>query len=84
MAAAAVTIGVSILNDIIAAIPAGEALWNAIVALRTSNPTMTQAQANALMAAMTATIANVGADQLATLALIPANPPAAAAAKTGV
>jgi hypothetical protein len=75
MAAAAVTIAVSILGDIVAAIPAGEALWNAIVQLRTQNPGMTQAQADALMLAMTQTIATVGADELATLALIPANPP---------
>ena len=82
MAVAAVTIAVSILSDIVAAIPAGTALWNAILALRTSNPNMTQAQADALMLAMTQTIATVGADELATLALIPANPAAALAEKT--
>ena len=75
MAAVAVTIAVNVLNDIIAAIPAGQALWNAIVGLRKANPNMTAADAEALMLAMTNTIATVGADEVATLQLIPPNPP---------
>ena len=38
MAAAAVTIGITVLQDLISAIPAGEALWNAIVNLKVSEP----------------------------------------------
>ena len=71
MAAAAVTIGITVLQDLISAIPAGEALWNAIVNLKVSNPNMTSTQEEALIAAMTSTIASVGADEVATLALIP-------------
>ena len=71
---AGVTIAVSILNDIVAAIPGGIALWNAILGLRTSNPGMTQTQADTLMLAMTQTIATVGVDEVATLALIPPVP----------
>ena len=76
-----VTIAVNILNDIVAAIPGGIALWNAILGMRTQNPNMTQAQVDALMLAMTSTIATVGADEVATLALIP---PAPAPASTTV
>jgi hypothetical protein len=78
MAAVAVSIGVDVLNDIVAAIPGGLALWNAIVGLRAQNPGLTQAQAAALMAGITATIATVGADELAQLALIPPAPAAPA------
>jgi len=74
MAAAAVTIGITVLQDLISAIPAGEALWNAIVNLKVSNPDMTSTQEEALIAAMTSTIASVGADEVATLALIPPAP----------
>jgi hypothetical protein len=71
MAATTVTVALSIIQDLISAIPAGEALWNAIVGVRTANPNMTAAEAEMLMSAMTSAIATVGADEVATLALIP-------------
>ena len=74
MAATTVTVALSIIQDIISAIPAGEALWNAIIGVRQANPSMTAAEAEALMAAMTSAIATVGNDELATLALIPPVP----------
>lgn len=82
MAAAAVTIGLTVFNDIVAAIPGGIALWNAIIDLRTKNPGMNAAEALALMQGMTATIATVGADEVAQLALMPPAPVPPAAPKT--
>jgi hypothetical protein len=75
MAAAAVTIGMDVLQGIIAAIPGGIALWQAIVALRTVNPGMTAAEALTLMQNMTAAIGALGADEVAQLASIPPAPP---------
>ena len=70
----AVTIGLEVLQGIIAAIPGGIALWQAIVALRTANPGMTAAQALTLMQNMTSVISTLGADEVAQLALIPPVP----------
>ena len=70
MAAAAITLGLEVFKDVVSAIPAGTALWNAIVGVRKANPNMTAAQAEALMLAMTSAIATVGNDEVATLELI--------------
>ena len=64
----------AIIQGLISSIPAGVDLIKSILAFRTANPNMTQEQTNAIMLAMTQTIASVGADELATLALIPAAP----------
>ena len=78
MAAAAVvpaiTIALDVFQGIIAAIPGGIALWQAIVALRTANSGMTAAEALTLMQNMTAAIGALGADEVAQLALIPPAP----------
>jgi hypothetical protein len=66
-----------IIQGLISSIPSGVDLIKSILAFRTANPNMTQEQVNAVMLAMTQTIANMGADELATLALIPAVPPKA-------
>ena len=70
MAAATVTVALTVIEDLVSAIPAAKALWNAIVGVHTANPNMTSAQVEALMLAMTSTIASVGSDEVATLALI--------------
>jgi hypothetical protein len=64
----------AIIQGILACIPAGEGLVAALVGLKVANPNMTQDDINNLMQQITATIALAGADELATLALIPAAP----------
>ena len=64
----------AIIQGLIAAIPAGVELWQSIIRIKTQNPNMSQAAINAIVLQMTATIGEMGADELATLALIPAAP----------
>jgi len=78
MAALAVGSAVStaaiIIQGVEVVIPGFVALWNAIQSLRAKNPNMTAEQATELMATITSAIATVGADEMATLALIPPAP----------
>ena len=66
----------AIIQGLIAAIPAGVELWKSIIQVKISNPNMSQTDINNLVLQMTATIGELGADELATLALIPAVPKA--------
>ena len=71
MAAAGITLGITLAEELI---PGVEALWNAIVQLRTKNPTLTAAQVAQMVQTMTGTIGQLDNDTLSTLAQIPAAP----------
>ena len=68
MAAAGITLGISLAEELI---PGVLNLWNAIANLRQKNPTLTAAQVTAMVQTMEGTIGTLDADTLATLAQIP-------------
>jgi hypothetical protein len=78
MAASVVSISLEVLQGIVAAIPGGIALWNAIIGLHTANPALTSAQTQTLMTSVFGVITTVGADEVSQLALIPPVPVAGA------
>jgi hypothetical protein len=66
-----VTVGLDVLQGIVAAIPGGIALWNAFIGIRTQNPNISAAEALTLAGAIATVLGTVGPNDVAQLALTP-------------